>query len=52
MNFGTTFADEYRMDWLLHLQRMPQKRIALKYHYRPKGRRTIGRPNESWGEQL
>jgi len=36
--------DEYRRNWLLHLQRMPPNRIPLKsYHYRPQGRRTIGR---------
>ena len=28
--------DEYRRNWLLHLQRMPPNRIPLKsYHYRP-----------------
>jgi len=28
--------DEYRRNWLSHLQRMPQTRIPLKsYHYRP-----------------
>jgi len=28
--------DEYRMNWLLHLQRMPRNRIPLKaYYYRP-----------------
>jgi len=28
--------DEYRPNWLSHLQRMPQNRVALKsYHYRP-----------------
>ena len=28
--------DEYRLNWHLHLQRMPQNRIPLKsYHYRP-----------------
>ena len=38
--------DEYRRNWLSHLQRMPQNRIPLKsYHYRPQGRRTIGEPN-------
>jgi len=37
--------DEYRPNRLLHLQRMPQSGIPLKsYHYRPQGRRTIGRP--------
>jgi len=45
--------DEYRRNWLLHLQRMPQNRIRLKsYRYRPQGRRTIGRPKKSWREQL
>jgi len=45
--------DEYRRNWLSHLQRMPQKRIPLKlYHYRPQGRRTIGRTKKRWREQL
>jgi len=45
--------DEYRLNWLLHLQRMPQIRIPLKsYHYRPQGRRKIGRPTKRWKEQL
>jgi len=45
--------DEYRLNWHLHLQRMPQNRIPLKsYHYRPQGRRTIGRPKKRWREQL
>jgi len=45
--------DEYRRKWLSHLQRMPQNRIPLKsYHYRPKGRRTIGRSKKRWREQL
>ena len=34
--------DEYRRNWLSHLQRMPQNGIPLKsYHYRPRGRRTV-----------
>ena len=38
--------DEYRLNWHLHLQRMPQNRIPLKpYHYRPQGRRTIDERN-------
>jgi hypothetical protein len=42
--------DEYRWNWLLHLQRMPKSRIPLKsYHYRPQGRRTIGRPKKLGG---
>jgi len=45
--------DEYRRNWLLHLQRVPQNRIPLKsYLYRPQGRRTIGRPKKRWREQL
>ena len=45
--------DEYRRNWLLHLQRMPSNRIPLKsYHYRSQGRRTIGRPKKRWREQL
>jgi hypothetical protein len=45
--------DEYRLNWFLHLQRMPQNRSPLKsYRYRPQGRRTIGRPKKLWREQL
>ena len=41
--------DEYRLNWHLHLQRMPQNRIPLKsYHYRPQARRTIGRQKKRW----
>ena len=45
--------DEYRLNWHLHLQRMPQNLILLKsYHYRSQGKRTIGRPKKRWREQL
>ena len=45
--------DEYRRNWFQHLQRMPRNQIPLKsYHYRPQGRRIIGRPKKSWREQL
>jgi len=45
--------DEYKRNWLLHLQRMPPNRIPLKsYHYKAQGRRTIGRPKKRWREQL
>ena len=45
--------DAYRRNWLRHFQRKLQKRITLKsYHYRPKGRRTVGRPKKLWTEQL
>jgi hypothetical protein len=41
--------DEYRRNWLLHLQRMPQHGIPLKsYHYSPQGKRTVGRPKKRW----
>ena len=44
--------DEYKLNWLLHLQGMPQHRIPLKsYHYGPQGR-TIGRRKKRWREQL
>jgi hypothetical protein len=46
-------VDEYRRNWLLHLQRMPQNRIPLKsFHYSPQGKRTIGRTKKQWREQL
>jgi len=46
-------VNEYRRNWLLHLQRMPLDRIPLKsYHYRLQGKRTIGRPKKRWREQL
>ena len=45
--------DEYRWNWLSHLQRMPQNQIPLKsYHYRPQARRTIGRPKKRCRDQL
>jgi hypothetical protein len=45
--------DEYRRNWLLHLQTMPQNRIPLKsFHYSPQGKRTNGRPKKRWREQL
>jgi hypothetical protein len=45
--------DEYRRNWLLHLQRMPQNRIPLKsFHYSPQGKRTTGKPKKRWREQL
>jgi hypothetical protein len=44
---------EYRRNWFLHLQRMPQHRIPLKsYHYSPQGKRTAWRPKKGWREQL
>jgi hypothetical protein len=46
-------TDEYRRNWLLHLQITPQNRIPLKsYLYSPQGKRTIGRPKKRRKEQL
>ena len=45
--------DEYRRNWLAHIQRMPQNRIPLKsLLYSPQGKKTIGRPMKRWREQL
>jgi len=45
--------DEYRRNWLQHLQIIPQNRIPLKsYRYRTQGKRTIGRPKKRWRDQL
>jgi len=45
--------DEYGQNWLLHFRRMPQNQIPLKsYHYRPQGRRAIGRLKKCWRQQL
>ena len=40
--------DEYRRNWLSHLQRMPQNRIPMKsYHYRPQGRKNNWKTEEA-----
>jgi hypothetical protein len=44
---------QYQRQWLQHVERMDTGRIpkqALKY--RPKGKRSIGRPRKRWKEQL
>jgi hypothetical protein len=44
---------EYQREWLQHVERMDRDRIpkqALKY--RPKGKRSIGRPRKRWNDQL
>ena len=50
--------DEYRRNWLSHLQRMPQNRIPLKsYHYRPQegeqleDRRRVGASSCNSGDR-
>ena len=44
--------DEYRRNWLSHLQRMSQNRIPLKsYHYRPQeDRRSVGASSCNCGD--
>jgi hypothetical protein len=40
--------DVYRLNWLLHLQRMPQNRIPLKsYHYRPQRKENDWKTEET-----
>jgi hypothetical protein len=44
---------QYQRVWLQHVERMGTDRIpkqALKY--RPKGKRSIGRPRKRWKNQL
>jgi hypothetical protein len=44
---------QYQREWLQHVGRMDTDRIpkqALKY--RPKGKRSIGRPRKRWKDQL
>jgi hypothetical protein len=44
---------QYQREWLQHVERMDTDRIpkqALKY--RPKGKRSIGRPRKRWQDQL
>jgi hypothetical protein len=44
---------QYQREWLQHVERMDTDRIpkqALKY--RPKGKRSIGRPRKRWKHQF
>jgi hypothetical protein len=44
---------QYHREWLQYVERMDTDRIpkqALKY--RPKGKRSIGRPRKRWKDQL
>jgi hypothetical protein len=45
--------EKYQREWLQHVKRMDTNRRskqALKY--RPKGKRSIGRPRKRWKDQL
>jgi len=40
---------EYRIRWSQHLHRMSSDRIPKQiYHYRPRGKRDVGRPRLRW----
>jgi hypothetical protein len=44
---------QYQKKWLQHVQRMETNRIPKQaLHYRPIGRRNIGRPRKRWRDQL
>jgi len=44
---------QYQEKWLQHVQRMDRNRIPKQaLRYRPKGRRSIGRPKKRWRDQL
>jgi 2-keto-3-deoxy-L-rhamnonate aldolase RhmA len=44
---------QYQQKWLQHVQRMDTNRLPKQaLHYRPKGRRNLGRPRRRWKDQL
>ena len=44
---------QYQRDWLHHVERMDTDRILKQaLQYRPKGKRSIGRPRNRWKDQL
>lgn len=44
---------EYREKWIEHLNRQPEDNIAKQsLNYKVKGRRSIGRPNARWIDQM
>ena len=44
---------QYQEKWLQHVQRMDTNRLPKQaLHYKPKGRRNIGRPRKRWRDQL
>ncbi|PSN30039.1 putative uncharacterized transposon-derived protein F52C9.6 [Blattella germanica] len=43
----------YCNNWHAHVLRMPYNRLPqMIFHYRPDGRRDIGRPRKRWKDQL
>jgi hypothetical protein len=44
---------QYQRGWLQHMERMDTDRIPKQApKYRPKGKRSIGRPRKRWKDQL
>jgi hypothetical protein len=44
---------QYQQKWLQHVQRMDINRLPKQaLHYRPKGRRNLGRLRKRWRDQL
>jgi len=44
---------QYQEKWLQQVQRMDTNRLPKQVlHYKPKGRRTVGRPRKRWRDQL
>jgi len=44
---------QYQEKWLQHVQGMGTNRIPKQaFHYKPKGRRHIGRPRKRWRDQF
>jgi hypothetical protein len=45
--------DQYRNNWKQHVQRTDRSRIARQMMaYRPKGKRSLGRPLKRWRETV
>jgi hypothetical protein len=44
--------DEYRQNWKSHVERMENFRSPkAALHYKPRGRRDLGRPTKRWADQ-
>jgi hypothetical protein len=44
---------QYQREWLQHVERMDTDRMPKQaLQYRPKGKRSIGRPRKGWKDQL
>ena len=44
---------QYREEWLQHINRMDNNRIPKRIlHYKPSGRRNVGRPYKRWTDQF